>query len=1221
MKSKQTRALSAFSRQARIAVALLAMSGLTALGQTIPNPSFEDNSFATLPGYISLNSQIVGWTAYPEERVGLNPASGSPFADNGAIPDGNNVAFIQSSEGWSWLATTISDLTPDTTYKVTFRENSRGGNTPNLKVTIDGTEMVWMTVYSAGGLNAYWYVAFEFTATAATAELALWNDAAGDNTVCVDDFKIAPSTGSWKVAAWTGDEDSGIDANYFYTHAYNFGSGDSPNINGVQFKGVPGGAPAVADRFKTTWMGNVFNGDPNFVGGASATIAKDFVYGGTISIGNYQSITILGLTPGTEYVATIYTVAWEDPAPNNRWATLSVGDDKFTVNQDTFWDNNGLTISHSYVADATGSVKLNIVPINPNNVSFHIYGFSNRAAASGPVAPVVTSQPESVIVAEGQSVTFSVIATGLPVPTYQWRFNGENIPGATESSYTIPYVTAADAGNYDAVASNVQGTIPSNVAKLTVGLPMINSSFEDDLFSVWPGYVSYNWAITGWNAMGGHGINPVTDGTSPFGDNGVIPHGARVAFMQQDGPLSQVVSGFTVGQQYYVHYFENARTGATAPAVEVQVGGVTVLPAHSVSPVGGGRPYYETYSDVFTASAADLELAFVKSAPAGGDCTALIDNVAIVPFAAGTPPFVGLHPVARLVNVGDTVTFSGRGVGTLPITYQWLKDGEDITGETGMTLTLSNIQKADEADYSVRVTNADGHDVSKAAHLTVYEPIPDLFNTGMDDDGIALPDNAVDPHYALIQNPDVPGSDDAITQDTTQFPITATPTVWLPTNSVSKWIGPRFNTAPSAIGLYTYRTVIDLTDRDTSTLIIEGRWATDNTGRGIRVNGVSTDNPQNTAQFASWTPFTIYGKDVALVQGLNTIDFIVENQDAIGYTGLRVEIVRSNLRIPAGTPPEILAHPASQSAVTGDTVTFTAAARGSDPLSYQWLKDGEPIPGETTLTLTLTDVTEADTGVYTFSVSNPIGTAVSKPALLSVWLRPTPLFIGTGVDDAGALLSAEAVDPHFTITLSPDELFPGPDAIVLPDAWPVEAGVWMLNGPSSKWIAPQADQSAGNNYGDYIYHTSFDLTGYDPAQIVLVGGWAVDNGGTDILVNGESSGLTCTAFQFYTPITIASGLKEGVNTLDFLVNNATGDPPAANPTGLRVDLKAYSSIPANLKISVTGTKATVSWLPAYAGQKLQSAPTILGEWKDVVDATNPYTIDITGENQFFRVTR
>ena len=144
------------------------------LGQTIPNPSFEADNFTVAPGYISSNAPITGWTGTPTDLVGLKPSGGSPFADNGAIPTGNNVAFIQSNvtdPGTpSMLSTTISGLGVGTKYKVTFRANARNTNTPNVKVYIAGAAVLLpggpdgFSTAAVTGSNPYWYVAFEFTA-------------------------------------------------------------------------------------------------------------------------------------------------------------------------------------------------------------------------------------------------------------------------------------------------------------------------------------------------------------------------------------------------------------------------------------------------------------------------------------------------------------------------------------------------------------------------------------------------------------------------------------------------------------------------------------------------------------------------------------------------------------------------------------------------------------------------------------------------------------------------------------------------------------------------------------------------------------------------------------------------------------------------------------------------------------------------------------------------
>jgi glucose/arabinose dehydrogenase len=83
-------------------------------------------------------------------------------------------------------------------------------------------------------------------------------------------------------------------------------------------------------------------------------------------------------------------------------------------------------------------------------------------------APFITSQPQSISVQIGTSATFSVSATGAQPFTYQWRKNGNYIPGAHNKTYKISSATAADAGNYSVKITNSIGNVISNNAMLTV---------------------------------------------------------------------------------------------------------------------------------------------------------------------------------------------------------------------------------------------------------------------------------------------------------------------------------------------------------------------------------------------------------------------------------------------------------------------------------------------------------------------------------------------------------------------------------------------------------------------------------------------------------------------------------------------------------------------------------------------------------------------------------
>ncbi len=93
--------------------------------------------------------------------------------------------------------------------------------------------------------------------------------------------------------------------------------------------------------------------------------------------------------------------------------------------------------------------------------------------------------------------------------------------------------------------------------------------------------------------------------------------------------------------------------------------------------------------------------------------------------------------------------------------------------------------------------------------------------------------------------------------------------------------------------------------------------------------------------------------------------------------------------VPTGTPPRIDAQPASQTILSGSNVTFTVAAIGSAPLSWQWFFNSAALPGATESLLTLSNVTLAHSGSYFVVVSNAFGLATSAPAILTV---VTPLF-------------------------------------------------------------------------------------------------------------------------------------------------------------------------------------------------------------------------------------
>jgi hypothetical protein len=96
-------------------------------------------------------------------------------------------------------------------------------------------------------------------------------------------------------------------------------------------------------------------------------------------------------------------------------------------------------------------------------------------------------------------------------------------------------------------------------------------------------------------------------------------------------------------------------------------------------------------------------------------------------YGTNTPPLVTGEPANEIGIAGDNVSFSASIAGSLPITYQWQKNGVNIPGATSATLTLSNVYYTDGGSFVLWATNAAGFTNTTAATLTVM-PEPTFAN-------------------------------------------------------------------------------------------------------------------------------------------------------------------------------------------------------------------------------------------------------------------------------------------------------------------------------------------------------------------------------------------------------------------------------------------------------------------------------------------------------------
>ena len=85
-------------------------------------------------------------------------------------------------------------------------------------------------------------------------------------------------------------------------------------------------------------------------------------------------------------------------------------------------------------------------------------------------------------------------------------------------------------------------------------------------------------------------------------------------------------------------------------------------------------------------------------------------------------PFITAQPQDQTVTPESAVSFAVTASGTGPFTYQWQKNDNDLSGQTGATLSFSSVKLTDAGQYRVLVTGLGGTAISREAVLAVGIP-------------------------------------------------------------------------------------------------------------------------------------------------------------------------------------------------------------------------------------------------------------------------------------------------------------------------------------------------------------------------------------------------------------------------------------------------------------------------------------------------------------------
>ena len=382
----------------------------------------------------------------------------------------------------------------------------------------------------------------------------------------------------------------------------------------------------------------------------------------------------------------------------------------------------------------------------------------------------------------GIALSLSVEAKGAQL-SYQWFKDGTAIAGATSPHYDIAQLAAANVGAYSVTISNVAGVATSAPVEVTLGTSSAKVERYQAAVRAESSLVSYYTfdSVSGQDAKGsnhgtvqgqvqfGPGIGGLADKALVMNGSGHLNLGQVTAFDFASGQgtvEAWVRADWTTGLGYNPAIFADRNGGPvnwsfhmndskdgiglwngstheprTAPGIGVAWHHVATV--YSTDP-GTGEPSFTMYWDGQAIGATAQALGTAPESPTqlgsaspGGQerWVGAMDEVAFYSaaltaddinkhyseFITGTPPVITVQPAGGTYFVGDPITLA-VGVQGVDLSYQWLKNGTAIVGETNASLTLSALTSADTATYRVKVTNPDGTIESADASVTAAVP-------------------------------------------------------------------------------------------------------------------------------------------------------------------------------------------------------------------------------------------------------------------------------------------------------------------------------------------------------------------------------------------------------------------------------------------------------------------------------------------------------------------
>jgi alpha-tubulin suppressor-like RCC1 family protein len=363
-------------------------------------------------------------------------------------------------------------------------------------------------------------------------------------------------------------------------------------------------------------------------------------------------------------------------------------------------------------------------------------------------SPLIEVQPLSQTVPYGQpSVTFNVVVFGPGPLSYQWRFNGADIPGATNASLTLALAHYTDEGSYSVLVANSYGAALSSNAVLTVVPPTppsfvsqpagqtvpVGTNFTLTASATGAPAPTYRWYFNGtalsddshYSGTGSSTLQILNVQTNDTGDYFAVATNICCAATSYVANVTVLLPPSITSQPASLMQIQGSTASFTAA--------VAGSPPFSYQWLYKGSPLTDG-GQISGATTTNLTISNLQLTNSGYYVLFVTNPVGAATSAAATltvfaPPSIVQQPTTQAILQGSNVFFSTAATGSEPIGYQWffnnapLSDDARISGSGTASFAITNAQTNDVGGYYVIATNAYGAATSSIANLSIVLPV------------------------------------------------------------------------------------------------------------------------------------------------------------------------------------------------------------------------------------------------------------------------------------------------------------------------------------------------------------------------------------------------------------------------------------------------------------------------------------------------------------------